>query len=452
MLQQEFYNNQESHHYYDQDAITVTQHLTPEQYLYEFPTRDCLEALSYLDNDTQDSCFDLCSFVSSSAAFTSAYYNCYSIMDHEMEDELVDDGRLSPLQLPAQLVQSSRPVEPSSTLKPVGPSSFLADVQLCDHVTQTDVDSLDFDSSDSIISSTIRTLESRVVLIKLNRSQKQLTFIKTKQTDHDGSYSDEGYDDTTELDEELESNCIFYPIQENDDEQTKAAIRIQALWRGYCSRKQHKSNLKPDQQLLVQLMKFSNRVHHRQMQFMQDRLAHLEHQVRQESAMRTAFEKAMEDTVVLMDQQQKVIYDRLEQEVHLRQTYEAKVKTTLDQLQPLESRLRKETNARLRLEEMMTRVLDQMHASEESRKKQIQQDEASRCQLQAKLDQALSELDQLKRKDTSRPSNIPNTSSRRQPRSTITPTKTSPIERPSIVPSIRRSAVQQKSSTTNRRK
>ncbi|KAI8054980.1 uncharacterized protein B0P05DRAFT_291618 [Gilbertella persicaria] len=439
LQQQDFYQSQESD-YYHQDAMTVAQHLTTEQYLYEFPTKDCLEALAYLDDANQNSFFDASSFTST--AFSSAYYYDSSSFDHETiqeEDELVDDGRLSPLQLPSQVSPRPRPLS-CDTVIPVGPASFLADTPLCDHVTPKD-ECLDNASVSSSIPS-----DSRIVIIKLNRLHKQspITYIQPKFPE--GSYSDEGYDDTTELDEELESQCIFYPLNEDEEssEKDRAATKIQAVWRGYASRKQAKTcALKPDQQVMLGLAKISNRFHQRQMQAMQDRLNQLEQRVRQESAMRRAFEKAMEDMTVVMDQQQKVLYDRLEQEVHLRQAYETKMNATLAQLQPLETRLRKETSSRLKLEEMMTRVLDQMHASETARQKQVEQEAASRRQLQAQLDKALEGIEELKsRKDTNvRRSMIPNTT--KQVRSST------PLERPSVVPSIRRT---QKSTLTNRNK
>ncbi|KAG1060655.1 hypothetical protein G6F42_027901 [Rhizopus arrhizus] len=113
--------------------------------------------------------------------------------------------------------------------------------------------------------------------------------------------------------------------------------------------------MRPEQRVFLNLANICTRLHRRQMNTVDERLHQLEQRVRQETAMRIAFEKAMEDMTVLIDQQQKTLYDRVEQEMHMRQLYEEKMNTALAQLQPLESRLRKEVNARTKMEEMMTR-------------------------------------------------------------------------------------------------
>jgi myosin heavy subunit len=277
-------------------------------------------------------------------------------------------------------------------------------------------------------------------LIRLNKiddscSSTSLTYLA----------SDEGYDDN---EDELESQCIFYPLSDDEetedlDMQDRAAIKIQAAWRGFCSRRQNKQQLaclRADQRVIMNLAYLCGKIHRRQMTSVDNRLAQLEQRLQEETAMRIAFEKAMEDMTVVIDQQQKILYDRLEQEVHMRQVYESKFNAALAQLQPLESRLRKEVNARNKMEEMMTRVLDQMHEAETSRQLHQKEEAESKKLMQSKLDQALEDIAMLKKsKAASRPSLVPST------RPSIAPSA-----RPSIAPSAKNaSSTTTKSSRTD---
>lgn len=458
----------------ESEAITVVQHLEPEQYLYEFPSKTCLRALAYLDSEQEEySFFDESSFASSTTAYSSAfYYEDTMCMDddwHETDedDQLVEDGRLSPLELPAP---NSRPscdsvetVIQSADCVPVGPSSFLSDVhkgQMYDHhvthlskgnmacnvihcllVSHIFFKCIDYSDSeyehdmqvfcnesepimdssddfDSVKSSS--SIQSRIVLIKLNK-HKPMTLTQRCPTSLTYLASDEGYGEGDEYNEELESHCVFYPLGDHEDtedvdfQQDRSAIKIQAAWRGYCSRRQNKKQFpckRADQRVIMNLAQLCGKIHHRQMSSVNDRLVQLEQRVREETAMRMAFEKAMEDMTVLIDQQQKILYDRLEQEIHMRQVYENKFNNALDQLQPLESRLRKEVSARNKMEEMMTRVLDQMHDAETSRQLQQKEDAESKTLMQSKLDRALEDIATIKKASTvkstvtSRPSTI----------------------------------------------
>ncbi|KAL0142542.1 hypothetical protein V8B55DRAFT_1499053 [Mucor lusitanicus] len=505
----------------DMSGVTVSQHLAPEQYLYEFPTKTCLKALAYLDSEEDEySFFDESSFFTTT---DSSYTAIGSVQQQHDDDDhmdwhentiLVDDGRLSPLQLPAQADARTniRPRESfvnSSTQsdQPVGPSSFLSDVRkhhMYYHVTPartasymrkgysftseqeycTNVPSM-MDSDSDNTTTTKSTASSRIVLIKLNKLKQQspMTFVQRCPTSLTYFASDEGYnddeDDSFDGAEELESHCVFYPVSEDEQDEDRqwtlkdqAAVKIQSLWRGYrsrCENKQTFSSMRPEQRVFLNLANICSRLHRRQMNTVDERLQQLEQRVRQETAMRMAFEKAMEDMTVLIDQQQKILYDRVEQEVHMRQLYEDKMNTALAQLQPLEARLRKEVNARSKMEEMMTRVLDQMHESETSRLEQAKQDAESRKQMQAKLDHAMEEIAVIKKQTasarshsstTTASSSRPTSSTVRRPalkssspstkassassttntKSSATPntTPTTIRQRPSVVPSVRR--------------
>lgn len=119
-------------------GVTVSQHLAPEQYLYEFPTKTCLKALAYLDSEEEEY-----SFFDESSFFTTDSYTAIESVQHNDDHMnwnentiLVDDGRLSPLQLPAQadIITNIRPRESfvnssAQSDQPVGPSSFLSDVR-----------------------------------------------------------------------------------------------------------------------------------------------------------------------------------------------------------------------------------------------------------------------------------------------------------------------------------
>lgn len=464
-LQTRFYDEDESS--VEGELLQVTQHLGPEQYQFEFPTKSCLKALAYLDDDKEEnSYFDESSFISSTtiAALSSVDYfdqdttTMISHMDnwHETEqddDDLVDDGRLSPLQLPAQVNKDRRTREMelcqsqqlAQSERLVGPSTFLSDPKVCVTQSYGNVDtlfskklfslthyiigysSLSFIDSedeeeehlrvfcnesvpimdsdlDSSTDSSVRTAESRNVIIKLNKFNKSSMTIVQESIAYVAS--DEGYDDTVE-EGELESEVEYYPLCEKDDQvefldskRDQAAIKIQAVWRGYLTRRENKqqySALHADQRVIVNLAQLCGRNYRRQMNQVDDRLYQLEQRVREETRMRMTFEKAMEDMAVVIDQQQKILYDRLEQEVHMRQVYEAKMNTALTQLQPLEARLRKEVSARNKMEEMMTRVLDQMHETETSRQQQVKEDAESKRQMQNKLDQAFEEIAVIKK-------------------------------------------------------
>ncbi|EPB90871.1 hypothetical protein HMPREF1544_02289 [Mucor circinelloides 1006PhL] len=432
----------------DMSGVTVSQHLAPEQYLYEFPTKTCLKALAYLDSEEEEY-----SFFDESSFFTTDSYTAIESVQHNDDHMnwnentiLVDDGRLSPLQLPAQadIITNIRPRESfvnssAQSDQPVGPSSFLSDVrkhhmyyrvtptrttsymrkgysftseqEYCDNVPMMDSD------SDNTTTTTKSSASSRIVLIKLNKhKQSPMTFVQRCPTSLTYFASDEGYnddeDDQFDGTEELESRCVFIPLSDDEEDeqdrqwtlQDQAAVKIQSLWRGYrsrCENKQTFSSMRPEQRVFLNLANICTRLHRRQMNTVDERLHQLEQRVRQETAMRIAFEKAMEDMTVLIDQQQKTLYDRVEQEMHMRQLYEEKMNTALAQLQPLESRLRKEVNARTKMEEMMTRVLDQMHESETSRLEQAKQDAESRKMMQAKLDHAMEEIAIIKKQTSS---------------------------------------------------
>jgi hypothetical protein len=261
----------------------------------------------------------------------------------------------------------------------------------------------DVDSTTSS-SDSIRTTESRIVLVKLFKSkQPHMSKVQRCSTSLTFIASDEGYDDTEYP--ELESQCVFYPLSDNDDEcmiskRDQAAVKIQAAWRGYSSRLKTghlQFHLRPEQHVILSLVKLCDRFHRREMSTMNERLYQLEQRIREETAMRIAFEKAMEDMTVLMDQQQKVLYDRLEQEVRMRQTYEDKMNTTLTQIQPLENRITKEANARKNLEDMMTCVLDELQETKALQYKQTKEAADSKKEMQAKLDQALEEITTIKK-------------------------------------------------------
>ncbi|KAI8377846.1 uncharacterized protein BYT42DRAFT_614498 [Radiomyces spectabilis] len=482
-------------HFYDvhsdddqdkEEPMIVPQNLEPEQYRYEFPPKSRLRALAYLDYlQDEQSFFDESSFTSSSTAACLSVDMC-SLTDHmsdldvdartppshiqhwdhktifqssddddyddeeeeeEEEDDdddvLVDDGRLSPLQLPAQV--NRRPVtrvlssacsdrharelsgDSSDTItSPVGPSSFLQPLnehyhhdrpELYHHprVTQTRnttrrrrdhgmhhssrVDSEDvlpiFRNDDVLLTDDDSCHDDNIVLVKLSKG-KLSPWMKHPTTASVGS--DEGYDDEEDDELPIESASVFLPLDDQEEEEIQvvresAAIKIQSAWRGYCVRRQP--------QLATEIVKICGKAHRQYMVRVEDRLVDLERRLREETAMRTAFEKAMEDMTVLIDQQQKVLYDRVEQEVEMRQAYEQKMQHALSQMQPLEQRLRKEIKARGELETMMARVLDQLHDLKMARQQQAKEEAEARKVMQAKLDEAVKEINILKRQTPS---------------------------------------------------
>ncbi|ORX60628.1 hypothetical protein DM01DRAFT_1404860 [Hesseltinella vesiculosa] len=401
----------------------VPQHLAPEQYQFEFPPRSHLEALSEQLDQTQEdtqSFFDVSSFTSSYVS--ECITNDFDTQEEESFDDflftleqeqqehfslsppmLVHDRQLSPLQLPSQFT-SQRRTQPSLssldndhmlgrireesydsvstvTQPAAAPSSFLSSsvtrpagriewhnsfeqvdephhglwqddlydnihpYQRYSHDERLPVihqhtepmlsDSNSMTDDDDNSSSFSR--ESKVVLIKLNKKNKlaspslpRVYHVDPQQIGFD--------DDDMALDDEapIESASVFLPV---DKEQT-------------CDF---------DQQRMYSVAPASMvPMAETAAQALMDRVALLERQVQEERAMRKGFETAMEEMVLLMDQQQKLLYDRLDQEIAMRKMYEQRMNTALNQIQPLEVKLKKETDARCELESMMSHVLTQV--------------------------------------------------------------------------------------------
>lgn len=262
--------------------------------------------------------------------------------------------------------------------------------------------------------SSLLTDDSRIVLVRLGT--KNITVIE-RCSSTGTARTDEGYDDRLDDEKEndglgmLESTSTFLPLSEQEQEylmhsdilRTAAAVKIQAAWRGYSHRKtMQQGKLQPAQRMMVDLVRLCGHVHRRQMIRVQERLEDVETHLQEETAMRIAFEKAMEDMTILVDEQQHTLHEKLEQEISIRQSYEEQIEATAAKIKPLEARLRQESHARDRLESMMTRVLEEMHELKSSRKREVE----ARRQLQAELDDARHEIAMLKR-NTTTPSRPP---------------------------------------------
>ncbi|KAI7870295.1 hypothetical protein BDF14DRAFT_1720991, partial [Spinellus fusiger] len=431
------------------EVIDVPQNLAPEQYQYEFPSRSRLEEVSRYD--AIDDCFSYLDESSFTTTSTSTAACSTLLHEFDTEDEnnhsdklLIDDGRLSPLQLPAQFTHNA-PYSPTgnegrtreqsydSTMtvtqvhsdqkqeSPVGPFSFLSDSR-----------------SDT-------TSSSKVVIIKINKSNpafqrpSSLTFLS----------SDEGYyeDDEDYKELPIESASVFLPLSEEEQSQlldhnsvrTSAAIHIQSVWRGYQTRKALKNmtGIQPTHRLMVNIMRICGTVHRQQMKKIEQRLYNAEQCLREETSIRIAFEKAMEDMTVLVDQQQKGLHERLEQEVSVREAYESKFEQTFAQIQPLESRLKKETQARCELESMMQIVIDQVHDMKITRQRQEKEEAESKRALQRQLDEAMEQIALLKKNKTivSKPTtttltSTPHTSHLRTQTSSAVSRPTTPLRTP----------------------
>lgn len=256
--------------------------------------------------------------------------------------------------------------------------------------------------------------DSKVVLIRLSKSSRM---DRPSCLVSDEGYDDEEYDNGDEP--PIESASVFLPLSE--DPREAAATKIQALWRSYKFRKQH--GAPPATRVLAGLARICAQLHKQAMTRLEKRIEMLERQLCQETAMRTAFEKATEDMTILIDQQQRAMYDRVEQEMSMRQHYEYKVELALAQSQPLEARLLSETEARIDLENTLAQVLQwqQQQAKEEAE---------ARSLLQRKLDRALQEIDSLKKQRSSssssaaRRSGTPLSRTSTRPPSTATTTTT----------------------------
>ncbi|GAA5801719.1 hypothetical protein HPULCUR_007171 [Helicostylum pulchrum] len=270
---------------------------------------------------------------------------------------------------------------------------------------------------------------SKVIVMKISKTHPPRVIQYTNSSlisTTDEGYDDEEYDECKEL--PIESASVFLPLSDCEQEQLMdlealrqlAAIKIQSCWRGYSGRKQQqKSNMKLSNRVMAGLARVNDSIHRRNHNQLQDRCYELEQRLGEETAMRIAFEKAMEDMTIVMDHQHKVLNERVEQEVDMRQAYERKMEQVIGQVQPLESRLRHESKARADMESMMSRVLDQLHDIKVQQKEEVEQ----RKSMQRKLDDATKEIALLKKQ----PSTVTVTASRVRP---ATATST----RPSVVP------------------
>ncbi|KAI8377523.1 uncharacterized protein BYT42DRAFT_347287 [Radiomyces spectabilis] len=395
------------------------------------------------------------------------------------ESDFVDDGRLSPLQLPPQIVRRSqnpsyfdRPMTPDSiaageyrgreqsydSVSTIRPSECLeqrtsapyASVQRSlRNLDRVDEESVHWKKDDGSVylpdndsvyqgtspchylddesalpifrSESVLYLEddhdnhsdlsstSKVVLMKLPRNKNIApTLIQRCSTRQTYVGSDEGYDDEDEDDlyghhkeMPIDSDSVFLPISEQDQSplvcrdtlRDSAATKIQAVWRGYQCRKTRPNVSK----LVIDLVRVCDGIHRRHLHQTDTRVRQLEARLQEETAMRVAFEKAMEQMTVLVDQREKVLYDRIEQEVAMREAYERKMEYTLSQIQPLESNLKREVKARYEMESMLSRVLDQMQSIENARQQQAQDEAKARNVMQRQLDDALYQLAELKK-------------------------------------------------------
>lgn len=218
------------------------------------------------------------------------------------------------------------------------------------------------------------TSDSKVVFVRLS---KRVAVDGTRRCVSSRLWtgSDEGYDEALDDDKELpiESSSVFLPVSEEIDQHdlcTAAAIKIQAAWRGYRTRKHltaHKA--------AASMVRVCGAVHRRQITRLQERLDALERRLAEETAMRMAFEKAMEDMTILVDQQQNMLYDRIEQETKMRQIQERKANEALAHM---ERRLQKEVRAREELQATTMQILNELKelkAASRRQQRQQQQDE-----------------------------------------------------------------------------
>lgn len=224
----------------------------------------------------------------------------------------------------------------------------------------------------------------------------------------DEGYADEDDEDNVDMsgdysDHEppLESEMVFLPLSaeeqqhmiEEDVLRTTAATRIQAVWRGYRAKKElaaSSSTLSSSHRLIVDLARICNAMHQKQMNTLHSRMDELEQQLEEERAMRIAFEKAVEDMTIMVDQQQNMLYDRLDQQ---RVEYEAKIAK-------METRLRKEAKARMEMEQSMTHVVKQVQDMQAAQQRRAKEDAEHQKNLQRKLNDALYEINQLKASST----------------------------------------------------
>ncbi|KAI9313385.1 hypothetical protein BX666DRAFT_2114471 [Dichotomocladium elegans] len=511
------------------DAIDVPQNLGPEQITYEFPPKARLEKLAQLYDNDDCSFFDESSFTTSTSTSSAMYGimtddeddgndNAHSLgapsrlmeytnehldrffdsvssafqtrerTEHHWKEDsddddnsgLVDDGRLSPLLLPAAQANIQTASNSSTTITTrhaeeeqrrsreqscdsavtvtqckmardrlvnrdgVTPASFLSlplrsvteedwpeegsayrsrlsspddplDLPVFRSESELCPDDDDYSCDSRSSRSSNMTSESHVVLIKLSKKSARTVVVQERcPSSQTWACSDEGYDDRVDDPEgvketPIESASIFLPLSDveqehlihNDLLRTTAAIKIQAAWRGCRARRAaaaaaKSSHLTPARRAIVDVIRLCGQVHRRQMLRVQDRLDELEEHLQEETAMRVAFEKAMEDMTVIVDQQQKALYDRLEQEISMREHYERRMEDALGQLRPLESRLQKETKARIELEGMMSHVLQELQEIKAARQHDAQADAQARRRLERELTEARADIARLK--------------------------------------------------------
>ncbi|KAG0166843.1 hypothetical protein DFQ30_006657 [Apophysomyces sp. BC1015] len=603
----------------DNEPMIVPQNLAPEQYNYEFPPKSLLVELRYLDQDERvNSFFDESSFTTASTSTAaclsvlpttdSSISSLSRLADHtdddhldfsysidytqsshmaertpwshqtyemdeglpiEYDDELhlVEDGRLSPLQLPAQSdnhhlrhpqyhirppmrnclspacgddrrlrelsCDSTTTVtqrhSPRHSPQPVAPFSFLSAYKRhplgnltrvdeeekptwdepsfgsYSRVTQNDTEScfnakaspyngmrphcralsrqdsedelklpiiireseliVDYDSSNDGDNESDLGSDAKVYF-KINKGAMSSTLIQRFPNYHPSFGSDEGYDDEeaesetdseAESEEPIESTSVFLPLLEMEQEQLNdrdmlrqaAVIKIQSVWRGYRSRKQNiAKHLKPAHYVAANLFRVCDSIHRRQMARMEERIYAFEQRIREETAMRTAFEKAMEEMTSVIDKQQAILDHRVEQEVKMRQTYERKMQTALAQMQPLERSLREEVQARKNLEANMTHILNKVNEMTMSQQQQAKEDAEAKQMMQHKLEDALKEIASLKEQQQQQQQQQQHQQQQKQQQQQQQQQQPNPQPRLSNTPSIRGKSAQPASRAT----
>ncbi|KAI7876270.1 hypothetical protein K492DRAFT_198574 [Lichtheimia hyalospora FSU 10163] len=345
--------------------------------------------------------------------------SCFNYDHHHENDNddprvqrLIEDDRLSPLLLPAradprracQTFYDSTKISSTPTTQEsmdlVGPSSFLKqhdktqyqpphkasrcydssheelNLPNVSHIKQSRSPFLDDNDTDY-------TGDSKVIInIKLNSRGGGYRHMSWCQA------SDEGYNDDVDEEEELpmESVSVFLPLSPEeltDPEMLRntAATRIQALWRGYSTRKQlfGNSHVSPAKRVVIDLARICMTLHRQQTMRLGERINMLEQEIAHERAMRIAFENAIEDMALTIDKQQSMVCERIEE---MRESYQ--------------ERIYQEQCARTDLEQSMAHVLEQVQDMQNMQQQRIKEDAEERAALHRKLDDALAEIDQLK--------------------------------------------------------
>ncbi|KAI8973499.1 hypothetical protein BDF20DRAFT_882709 [Mycotypha africana] len=232
--------------------------------------------------------------------------------------------------------------------------------------------------------------DTKVVLIKFSKKRKtqsQTTSIRNMSLYYVNNDDDDDKNNNKPLEavstfvalDCVENTVVRHQANRNYDE-SAAAIKIQSLWRGYqCRKKRITSN-----QVLQILARINNSMDKRKVNQLHARIDRLEKHLQEETAMRIAFENAMEDMAAQVDQQNHFLEERMHQ---MQQNFTVNTELLMSQIESMNAVLRENSESKAKLESKLSEALQQIDDLKLQVKRESEQKQNIRQQLKKTLDE-----------------------------------------------------------------